>query len=55
MSAMPMETEVTRIEVGRDAAARAIAMRIFRAEPASALPALVWLGGYRSDMTGTKA
>lgn len=55
MSAMPTDTEITRIEVGREEEARVIAMRIFRAAPASTLPALVWLGGYRSDMTGTKA
>ncbi|OHV73096.1 carboxylesterase [Ensifer sp. LCM 4579] len=55
MSATPAETEISRIEVGKDAAARMIALRIFRAKPASTLPALVWLGGYRSDMTGTKA
>lgn len=55
MSATPTETEITRIEVGKDASARAIAMRIYRAEPATKRPALVWLGGYRSDMTGTKA
>ncbi len=55
MSAMPAETEITRIMVGTDASARNIAMRICRAEPASNRPALIWLGGYRSDMTGTKA
>lgn len=55
MSATPTDTEITRIEVGRGESARSIAMRIFHAEPASKLPALVWLGGYRSDMTGTKA
>ncbi|MEY9782808.1 alpha/beta hydrolase [Sinorhizobium fredii] len=55
MSAMPAETEVTHIKVGADATARNIAMRIFRAELPANRPALVWLGGYRSDMTGTKA
>ncbi|MDX0527374.1 alpha/beta fold hydrolase [Sinorhizobium medicae] len=59
MSTTPAETQITRIEVGRGDRARNIAMRIFRTEnpPAqpSGLPALVWLGGYRSDMTGTKA
>ncbi len=55
MSATLAETEISRIEVGKDASPRVIAMRLFRAEPASTLPALVWLGGYRSDMTGTKA
>ncbi|MCA1370655.1 alpha/beta hydrolase [Bradyrhizobium sp. BRP14] len=55
MSATPAETDITRIEVGTGELRRSIAMRIFRAEPASSQPALVWLGGYRSDMTGTKA
>ncbi|NRP72049.1 2-succinyl-6-hydroxy-2,4-cyclohexadiene-1-carboxylate synthase [Ensifer psoraleae] len=55
MSTAPAETEITWIEVGDGAAARSIAMRIFRAEPRSERPTLVWLGGYRSDMTGTKA
>ncbi|ASY65034.1 2-hydroxymuconic semialdehyde hydrolase [Sinorhizobium sojae CCBAU 05684] len=55
MSATPIEPEISRMEVGKDASLRVIAMRIFRAEPASAFPALIWLGGYRSDMTGTKA
>lgn len=55
MSTASAETEITRIEVGSGAAARSIAMRVFHTEPHSQRPALVWLGGYRSDMTGTKA
>ena len=65
MSTTPAETEITRIEVGTGDAARSIATRIFRAGNPSDVhledgrhpghPALVWLGGYRSDMTGTKA
>ncbi|PST26965.1 alpha/beta hydrolase [Mesorhizobium plurifarium] len=65
MSTKPAETEITRIAVGTGDEARSIAMRIFHAGKrpdvhlehgqASELPALVWLGGYRSDMTGTKA
>lgn len=55
MSAIPAETEITRIEVGSGALGRSIAMRIFRSGLAARHPALVWLGGYRSDMIGTKA
>ncbi|MDW9565910.1 alpha/beta fold hydrolase [Sinorhizobium meliloti] len=62
MSTTPAETEITRIEVGTGAAARSIAMRIFRTGNPPDMkdgdprrPALVWLGGYRSGMTGTKA
>jgi pimeloyl-ACP methyl ester carboxylesterase len=39
------------IEVGADAAARRIALRI---RPGAA-PGLFWLGGFKSDMQGTKA
>ncbi|WP_457586811.1 alpha/beta hydrolase [Ensifer canadensis] len=55
MQTTTAETETTFIEVGKDAARRRIAMRILRAQKPSERPALVWLGGYRSDMTGTKA
>ena len=55
MPATPVETDITRITVGTGALARSIAMRIFRAGVVPSHPALVWLGGYRSDMTGTKA
>lgn len=55
---MPMtEQTIDYITVGTDADARRIAVL---SRPASSnvdadTPALVWLGGYRSDMTGTKA
>ena len=42
---------IERIVVGDGAAAREIAV----ARRAGAAPGLVWLGGFRSDMTGTKA
>ncbi|SDA89005.1 alpha/beta hydrolase [Sinorhizobium sp. NFACC03] len=51
----PAETEISFIEVGTDAAQRRIAMRVRHPEKPSGQPTLVWLGGYRSDMTGTKA
>lgn len=42
--------------VGTGADERRIEMRILAPRAgAAALPTLVWLGGYRSDMTGTKA
>jgi len=46
---MPQSLEF--IEVGRDRAARAIAVRA----AAGATPGLLWLGGFKSDMQGTKA
>lgn len=56
MQDTPAETEISFIEVGAAEAARKIAMRVRHADkPADAQPTLVWLGGYRSDMTGTKA
>ena len=45
------DPKATAIEVGSEAAARRIAML---ARPGSG-PGLLWLGGYRSDMRGTKA
>src|ERR1700675_4713777 len=39
------------IEVGKDSAARSIAVRA----RAGAAPGLFWLGGFNSDMQGTKA
>ncbi len=44
----------TTITVGQAEAARDIAV-ITRLGTAAERPALVWLGGYRSDMSGTKA
>jgi pimeloyl-ACP methyl ester carboxylesterase len=43
------------LDVGEGGESRRIAMRVLPAKSGSSLPALVWLGGYRSDMTGTKA
>ncbi|WP_426124925.1 alpha/beta hydrolase [Pararhizobium sp. PWRC1-1] len=43
------------LEVGTGSESRRIAMRILPAKNGNGLPTLVWLGGYRSDMTGTKA
>lgn len=43
------------LEVGTGSESRRIAMRILPAKSGNVLPTLVWLGGYRSDMTGTKA
>jgi pimeloyl-ACP methyl ester carboxylesterase len=45
----------TRFEVGQDEEARTLAVRHRRASGGQNLPGLVWLGGYRSDMAGTKA
>ena len=47
-----------RITVGAGSAAREIAIlhrTASKAKEATGAPAFVWLGGYRSDMTGTKA
>lgn len=43
------------ITVGSDDDTRDIAVMVREAVGADKAPALVWLGGYRSDMTGTKA
>lgn len=43
--------QLQKLEVGEGEALRAIAVR----RRAGATPGLVWLGGYRSDMAGTKA
>eukprot|EP00913_Durusdinium_trenchii_P027013 g25348.t1 len=52
---MPQDPISTTITVGAGPQAREIAI-LHRPAPAKAAkPALVWLGGYRSDMTGTKA
>jgi pimeloyl-ACP methyl ester carboxylesterase len=45
------DTEPTFIEVGRDSALRKIAVRA----RAGNAPGLFWLGGFNSDMQGTKA
>ncbi len=43
--------EVTSIEVGEGVSRRTIAVRC----RAGAKPGLIWLGGFKSDMKGTKA
>ncbi|EJT03116.1 alpha/beta hydrolase [Rhizobium sp. CCGE 510] len=43
------------LTVGAGEAAREIAMLVRPAEAGNGAPALVWLSGYRSDMSGTKA
>jgi pimeloyl-ACP methyl ester carboxylesterase len=45
------ETDLQSIDVGTGQAARRIALRL----RAGASPGLVWLGGFKSDMKGTKA
>lgn len=49
-----MTQSATEIEIGDGTGARPIAVR-HRPAAASGLPGIVWLGGYRSDMAGTKA
>jgi len=50
-----MDNAATRFEVGTGAQARILAVRHTPPEAAAARPGLFWLGGYRSDMAGTKA
>lgn len=47
-------TEPTHLDVGTGAESRRIAMKLLPAKKPG-MPTLVWLGGYRSDMSGTKA
>lgn len=49
------EQTIEYITVGTAAEARDIAILSRKAQHDGDAPALVWLGGYRSDMTGTKA
>lgn len=49
------EQNIEYIVVGNGEAAREIAILSRPAKSQDDRPALVWLGGYRSDMTGTKA
>lgn len=55
MSLTPDDAKPDYLNVGAGNESRGIAMRILPASGSRALPALVWLGGYRSDMAGTKA
>ncbi|MDQ0318369.1 pimeloyl-ACP methyl ester carboxylesterase [Pararhizobium capsulatum DSM 1112] len=54
MTNPPENTEPTYLDVGSGDESRRIAV-IFLPAGKTELPALVWLGGYRSDMSGTKA
>ena len=53
MKASP--TELQYLTVGSGADSRQIAVRVRSGAHADQRPVLVWLGGYRSDMSGTKA
>jgi len=57
MTSPPLAPSAQTITVGRDEDARDIAIiaRSAAATTAPNSPALLWLGGYRSDMSGTKA
>lgn len=55
MSANLSETPPNFISVGENAESREIAVLLRTDMSAQARPALMWLGGYRSDMSGTKA
>ncbi|WP_455269408.1 alpha/beta hydrolase [Rhizobium herbae] len=55
MSFPVSSAEPDYLEVGIGSESRRIAMRVLPAKSGNSLPTLVWLGGYRSDMTGTKA
>ncbi|MFB2552702.1 alpha/beta hydrolase [Ensifer soli] len=54
MSSTAPKPNLSRLTVGSGEAAREIAVAHLPA-PDPARPTLVWLGGYRSDMAGTKA
>ncbi len=51
----PQPAELSHIKVGQPDDVRSIAMLHRKAAQGTDGPMLVWLGGYRSDMTGTKA
>lgn len=55
MSLPLSNTDPDMLEVGYRPESRRIAMHVLKAKSGNRLPTLVWLGGYRSDMTGTKA
>ncbi|MBO0905301.1 alpha/beta hydrolase [Jiella sp. MQZ13P-4] len=52
---MPDDETAGRLTVGDGPAAREIAWRRRRSRGRTDAPTIVWLGGYRSDMRGTKA
>ncbi|PYE34961.1 alpha-beta hydrolase superfamily lysophospholipase [Rhizobium sp. PP-F2F-G38] len=54
MSLTPQLVQPETLDVGRDGAERRIAY-ILQPATEETKPTLVWLGGYRSDMSGTKA
>lgn len=52
----PLDRAPQRMNVGEGAGAREIAFRVLPARDDGAQrPGIVWLGGFKSDMTGTKA
>jgi pimeloyl-ACP methyl ester carboxylesterase len=55
MSSPNPNAEPDYLDVGTGVESRRIAMRLLSARDGASLPSLVWLGGYRSDMAGTKA
>ncbi|MCM2473719.1 alpha/beta hydrolase [Rhizobium sp. CG5] len=55
MSANPSETSPNFLSVGENAESREIAVLLRTDMSGQTRPALMWLGGYRSDMSGTKA
>ncbi|MFC3163352.1 alpha/beta hydrolase [Ciceribacter thiooxidans] len=55
MTDIKTEPRLQHLVVGSDEARREIAMLIRPTSDPAAGPALMWLGGYRSDMSGTKA
>ncbi|MGO8116029.1 alpha/beta hydrolase [Rhizobium leguminosarum] len=55
MSDQMPDSALQFLTVGEGEAAREIAMLVRPAQAGNGAPALVWLSGYRSDMSGTKA
>ena len=55
MTTTTQPPELQFIEVGSGAAARRIAVRARKAASAGQSPGIFWLGGFKSDMAGTKA
>lgn len=55
MQEAPQTADPVFLTVGTGEQARDIAMHLLPADPGNGRPAAVWLGGYRSDMSGTKA